>query len=161
MATSKLTTWWTALIGALVALLASLGLAGQATAAPAASVPQHSATYNRSEPDIPVAPAVHWAVPAASALPPTMKQRIRAEAHGASPSSRHRADDRDSSDDPNTPHEGADENNAPTEADEPETAHGRSRCGRSPELHGWSRGRGPEPRGWSGARRPELRSAFG
>ncbi|MFI6470592.1 DUF6344 domain-containing protein [Streptomyces sp. NPDC050516] len=100
MATSKLTTWWTALIGALVALLASLGLAGQATAAPAASVPQHSATYNRSEPGIPVAPAVHWAVPAASALPPTMKQRIRAEAHGASPSSRHRADDRDSADDP-------------------------------------------------------------
>ncbi|MFD7334986.1 DUF6344 domain-containing protein [Streptomyces violascens] len=100
MATSKLTTWWTALIGALVALLASLGLASQATAAPAASVPQHNATYNRSEPDIPVAPAVHWAVPAASALPPTMKQRIRAEAHGASPSSRHRADDRDSTDDP-------------------------------------------------------------
>ncbi|GAA2419896.1 DUF6344 domain-containing protein [Streptomyces mauvecolor] len=101
MATSKLTTWWTALIGALVALLASLGLAGQATAAaPAASVPQHNATYNRSEPDIPVAPTVHWAVPSASALPPTMKQRIRAEAHGASPSSRHRADDRDSADDP-------------------------------------------------------------
>ncbi|WP_438292805.1 DUF6344 domain-containing protein [Streptomyces sp. HUAS TT7] len=101
MATSKLTTWWTALIGALVALFASLGLAGQATAAaPAASVPQHNATYNRSEPDTPVAPGVHWAVPAASALPPTMKQRIRAEAHGASPSSRHRADDRDSADDP-------------------------------------------------------------
>ncbi|MFI6049748.1 DUF6344 domain-containing protein [Streptomyces violascens] len=100
MATSKITTWWTALIGALVALLASLGLAGQATAAPTASVPQHNATYNRSEPHTPVAPTVHWAVPAASALPPTMKQRIRAEAHGASPSSRHRADDRDSADDP-------------------------------------------------------------
>ncbi|MFE9409245.1 DUF6344 domain-containing protein [Streptomyces sp. NPDC006704] len=100
MATSKLTTWWTALIGALVALLASLGLAGQATAAaPSASVPQHDVTYNRSEPATSVAPAVQWAVPAASALPPTMKQRIRAEAHGSSPSSRHRADVRDAADD--------------------------------------------------------------
>ncbi len=101
MATSKITTWWTALIGALVALLASLGLAGQATAAaPVASVPQHDATYNRSEPATSVAPSVHWALPAPSALPPTMKQRIRAEAHGSSPSSRHRADVRDMTDDP-------------------------------------------------------------
>lgn len=100
MATSKLTTWWTALIGALVALLASLGLAGHATAAaPSASVPQHDVTYNRSEPATSVAPAVQWALPAASALPPTMKQRIRAEAHGSSPSSRHRADVRDAADD--------------------------------------------------------------
>ncbi|MFG3282804.1 DUF6344 domain-containing protein [Streptomyces sp. NPDC048111] len=100
MAANKITTWWTALIGALVALLATLGLAGQATAAaPAASVPQHDVTYNRSEPATPVAPSVQWALPAASALPPTMKQRIRAEAHGSSPSSRHRADVRDAADD--------------------------------------------------------------
>ncbi|MFF3979316.1 DUF6344 domain-containing protein [Streptomyces sp. NPDC055808] len=100
MATTKITTWWTALIGALVALLASLGLAGQAAAAaPTASVPQHDTTYNRSEPATPVAPSVQWALPAASALPPTMKQRIRAEAHGSSPSSRHRADVRDAGDD--------------------------------------------------------------
>ncbi|MEU9096565.1 DUF6344 domain-containing protein [Streptomyces sp. NPDC048361] len=101
MATSKLTTWWTALISALVALLASLGLAGQATAAtaPATSVPQHDVTYNRSEPATSVAPAVQWALPSASALPPTMKQRIRAEAHGSSPSSRHRGDVRDAADD--------------------------------------------------------------
>ncbi|MFE4868679.1 DUF6344 domain-containing protein [Streptomyces sp. NPDC056682] len=123
MATSKLTTWWTALISMFVALFAALGFAGQASAAaPAASVPQHDVTYNRSELPASVAPAVHWALPAASALPPTMKQRIRAEAHGASPSSRQRTDVRDAADDPNTPSEGADENNAPTEADEPETA---------------------------------------
>ncbi|MET9359933.1 DUF6344 domain-containing protein [Streptomyces sp. NPDC006632] len=109
MATSKLTTWWTALIGALVALLASLGLAGQATAAaaPSASVPQHDVTYNRSEPATSVAPAVQWALPAASALPPTMKQRIRAEAHGSSPSSRHRGDVRDTADDPTSGDDGA------------------------------------------------------
>ncbi|OAR23797.1 hypothetical protein A8W25_14930 [Streptomyces sp. ERV7] len=87
MATSKLTTWWTALIGALVALLASLGLTGQATAA--ASVPQQGAAHHRSDILAPETPNVRWALPSASALPPTMKQRIRAEAHGSSPSTRH------------------------------------------------------------------------
>ncbi|PKV86729.1 DUF6344 domain-containing protein [Streptomyces sp. TLI_146] len=87
MATSKLTTWWTALIGALVALLASLGLTGQATAA--ASVPQQAAAHHRGEKLLPETPNVRWALPSASALPPTMKQRIRAEAHGSSPSTRH------------------------------------------------------------------------
>lgn len=87
MATSKLTTWWTALIGALVALLASLGLAGQATAA--ASLPQQGAAHHRAEKPALETPNVRWALPSASALPPTMKQRIRAEAHGSSPSTRH------------------------------------------------------------------------
>ncbi|MCX5387538.1 DUF6344 domain-containing protein [Streptomyces sp. NBC_00083] len=121
MATSKLTTWWTALIGALVALLASLGLAGQAAAAPAASVPQHDVTYNRSEPATSVAPAVQWALPSASALPPTMKQRIRAEAHGSSPSSRHRGDVRDAAEDAVQGGEGAAEEPAqdPAGADAP------------------------------------------
>lgn len=87
MATSKLTTWWTAFIGVLVALLASLGFASEASAA--ASVPQRAAAHNRSE--IPTArtPIAPWALPGLSALPPTMKQRIRAEAHGSSPSTRH------------------------------------------------------------------------
>ncbi|MFK8912324.1 DUF6344 domain-containing protein, partial [Streptomyces sp. YS-3] len=87
MATSKLTTWWTALIGALVALLAFFGLTGQAAAA--ASVPQQGAPRHLSEAAAPETPNVRWALPSASALPPTMKQRIRAEAHGSSPSSRH------------------------------------------------------------------------
>ncbi|MFF4181757.1 DUF6344 domain-containing protein [Streptomyces sp. NPDC001691] len=118
MATSKLTTWWTALIGALVALLAFLGLAGPATAA-TASVPQHDATYNRSEPATSVAPTVHWALPAASALPPTMKQRIRAEAHGSSPSSRHRADTPDTADNQAGGDNTADEPEDPDGADTP------------------------------------------
>ncbi|MFF1480681.1 DUF6344 domain-containing protein [Streptomyces sp. NPDC058301] len=87
MATSKLTTWWTALIGAFVALFSFLGLAGQATAA--ASVPQQGAVHHRSENLAAETPNVRWALPSASALPPTMKQRIRAEAHGSSPSTRH------------------------------------------------------------------------
>ncbi|MCT9092626.1 DUF6344 domain-containing protein [Streptomyces sp. ASQP_92] len=120
MATSKITTWWTALIGALVALLASLGLAGQATAAaPAASVPQHGATFNSVEPATPVAPSVQWALPAPSALPPTMKQRIRAEAHGSSPSSRHRGDVRDAADDPVATDSGTAEDPADDSAETP------------------------------------------
>ncbi|MGW2814349.1 DUF6344 domain-containing protein [Streptomyces sp. NPDC001415] len=116
MANSKLTTWWTALTGALVALLAFFGLAaGQATAA-TAPVPQHDATYNRSEPATSAAPTVRWALPAASALPPTMKQRIRAEAHGASPSSRHRDDAPDSADDQAAPGDPAAPGNDTTEA---------------------------------------------
>ncbi|MEU1073083.1 MULTISPECIES: DUF6344 domain-containing protein [unclassified Streptomyces] len=87
MATSKLTTWWTALIGALVALFAFFGLTGQTAAA--ASVPQQGAPRHLGEAAAPATPNVRWALPSASALPPTMKQRIRAEAHGSSPSSRH------------------------------------------------------------------------
>ncbi|MFI6682972.1 DUF6344 domain-containing protein [Streptomyces sp. NPDC050485] len=114
MATSKLTTWWTALISMFVALFAALGFAGQASAAaPVASVPQHDVTYNRSELPASVAPTVHWALPSPSALPPTMKQRIRAEAHGASPSSRHRADVRDGGDEPNATDDSAQEPEAP------------------------------------------------
>ncbi|GAA0618703.1 DUF6344 domain-containing protein [Streptomyces crystallinus] len=87
MANSKLTTWWTALIGAFAALFAFFGLAGQATAA--ASVPQQGAARHLSVSAAPETPNVRWALPSASALPPTMKQRIRAEAHGSSPSTRH------------------------------------------------------------------------
>ncbi|MFJ8310234.1 MULTISPECIES: DUF6344 domain-containing protein [unclassified Streptomyces] len=127
MATSKLTTWWTSLISALVALFAAFGFAGQASAAaPAASVPQNDVTHNRSEPPASVAPTVHWALPAPSALPPTMKQRIRAEAHGASPSSRHRADVHDGPEGPQEPGgTGATATNtAPAGDDEPEDSTG-------------------------------------
>ncbi|WHM37760.1 DUF6344 domain-containing protein [Streptomyces sp. BPTC-684] len=110
MATSKLTTWWTALIGALVALLASLGLAGQATAA--ASVPQQDAARHCGENLAPETPNVRWALPSASALPPTMKQRIRAEAHGSSPSPRHLPGSHDES-------EGSDRASGATVADTP------------------------------------------
>ncbi|WP_165365006.1 DUF6344 domain-containing protein [Streptomyces sp. C] len=79
---------WTTVLAALVALLAALGLGGKA--APAAAGEAVAA---------PVAPAVRrrpavvarrtWrAVMRGGSLPPTIKQRIRAEAHGKAPSVR-------------------------------------------------------------------------
>ncbi|MER6477361.1 DUF6344 domain-containing protein [Streptomyces filamentosus] len=99
MATAKVKQFWTAFISVLFALLASVGLAtpaaarGQAPvtqpeepAAPAAPTPAVAeraagvVTQRRAEPWYPVAQG---------SLPPTIKQRIGAEAHGSSPSVRH------------------------------------------------------------------------
>ncbi|MGX2995981.1 DUF6344 domain-containing protein [Streptomyces sp. JNUCC 64] len=85
MARNKVMTLWTALVTAIIAMLAALGFASPAAAAP---VPRSEAPRNS-------APAVREArVPAAAparyarSLPPTMKQRIGAEAHGSTPSCR-------------------------------------------------------------------------
>ncbi|WP_405643675.1 DUF6344 domain-containing protein [Streptomyces uncialis] len=86
MSRDKVMALWTALISAIVAVLATLGLSSPAVAAP---VQQAGEARNS-------APAAREASkPAATAparydrsLPPTMKQRIRAEAHGSSPSCR-------------------------------------------------------------------------
>ncbi|MFI8824243.1 DUF6344 domain-containing protein [Streptomyces sp. NPDC053431] len=102
MATAKVKQFWTAFVSVLFALLASLGLASPATAA------QQPALQQGEEPALAggAAPAARPAVPVPAqrtardwhtaqgrALPPTIKQRIRAEAHGSSPSVRHlRAD---------------------------------------------------------------------
>lgn len=90
--------FWTALVSVLFALLASLGLATPATAAAQPALAQGD------EPALAGAAATAAARPAASvpaprshdwhraqgrALPPTMKQRIGAEAHGSSPAVRH------------------------------------------------------------------------
>ncbi len=87
---STLSSIWTSVLATLVALLASLGLGGKAAPA-AASVPV---------PAGPAAPAAAvrrpvlaarrtWrAVMRGGSLPPTIKQRIRAEAHGKTPSVR-------------------------------------------------------------------------
>jgi hypothetical protein len=91
MATAKITQIWTVFITALVKCLAVLGL----KATPEA--PTATATVTATPAPAPVASVA--SVPALTALlprqrpgdrsvPPTMKQRIRAEAHGASPSSR-------------------------------------------------------------------------
>ncbi|MCZ9346379.1 DUF6344 domain-containing protein, partial [Streptomyces sp. TRM76130] len=80
---------WTAFVTAFLALCAALGLS---TTAASAAVPRMETARN-SETGAPTAtvPAVApRAWPRAGALPPTMKQRIRAEAHGTSPSCRHR-----------------------------------------------------------------------
>ncbi|CAM5620720.1 hypothetical protein GCM10010329_19910 [Streptomyces spiroverticillatus] len=94
-------TMWTALISAIVALLAMLGFAAPASASAAAPSDRSSDAPQPAAPaaeraDTPAgtasveAPtATRWRadVPTRS-VPPTMKQRIGAEAHGGSPSAR-------------------------------------------------------------------------
>ncbi|TQK53061.1 hypothetical protein FBY35_3531 [Streptomyces sp. SLBN-118] len=106
MAALKVRNLWTAFITAFFALLASVGLT-TATRRPAVRTPE--------VPVVPVVPkqhrrqAVRPTVPSPStpwsraardrSLPPTIKQRIRAEAHGSSPATRHLpAADADSAD---------------------------------------------------------------
>lgn len=84
---SSITSIWTTLLAALVAVLTALGFGGKAAPVEAAAT---VAT--------PMVPAVRRTVPVArrtwrammrgGSLPPTIKQRIRAEAHGKSPSVR-------------------------------------------------------------------------
>lgn len=84
-----ITSIWTTVLAALVALLASLGFGGKAAQAAATSL---------SSPAAPAAVAVNrpafmarrtWrAMMRGGSLPPTIKQRIRAEAHGKTPSVR-------------------------------------------------------------------------
>ncbi|MET9465407.1 DUF6344 domain-containing protein [Streptomyces sp. NPDC006544] len=86
---STITSIWTTFLAALVALFTTLGLGGRAASAVAAS------------PASPVAPTActvtrpaflarqTWrAMMRGGSLPPTIKQRIRAEAHGKTPSVR-------------------------------------------------------------------------
>ncbi|MEU6279710.1 DUF6344 domain-containing protein [Streptomyces sp. NPDC047028] len=91
MTQNKVMKLWTAIVTAFLALCTALGLV---TATTAAATPQNSSPVeNTAQRTIPPIPAAHqwtWS-PHASALPPTMKQRIRAEAHGKSPSCRHRS----------------------------------------------------------------------
>uniref|UniRef100_A0AAU3GUA6 DUF6344 domain-containing protein n=1 Tax=Streptomyces sp. NBC_01401 TaxID=2903854 RepID=A0AAU3GUA6_9ACTN len=86
MSTFRVKSIWTAFITAFFALLASLGLAtAQATAAePTVTSHEHTG----ANPATPTTPSVRWTLPRDRALPPTMKQRIRAEAHGSSPAAR-------------------------------------------------------------------------
>ncbi|EDY46763.2 DUF6344 domain-containing protein [Streptomyces sp. SPB074] len=94
MAAQTFSTLWKALVGAFLALFAFLGLAAapaQAAAAPATPAPQpRDLPCAEDAPrDLAVAPAL-FGPPLAQgrSLPPTMKQRIRAEQHGSSPSCR-------------------------------------------------------------------------
>ncbi|GAB3175688.1 DUF6344 domain-containing protein [Streptomyces incanus] len=88
MARNKVMKLWTAIITAFLALCTALGFV---TTTASAAVPRTDTTRNsKSAPDV-TAPATSirpWSH--VRALPPTMKQRIRAEAHGASPGCRHR-----------------------------------------------------------------------
>ncbi|WP_320775502.1 DUF6344 domain-containing protein [Streptomyces sp. CRN 30] len=88
MARNKVMNLWTAFVTAFLALCTALGLI---TTTASAAVQQTETTRNSEagqELSEPAAAPRSW--PRVGSLPPTMKQRIRAEAHGKSPSCRHR-----------------------------------------------------------------------
>lgn len=89
MARNKVLTVWTTIVTAFLALCTALGLV---TTTASAAVPQ-TGTHSNSEsasPQTAPAAAAPWSWSRTGSLPPTMKQRIRAEAHGSAPSCRHR-----------------------------------------------------------------------
>ncbi|MCH0564383.1 DUF6344 domain-containing protein [Streptomyces sp. MUM 2J] len=89
MSRNQVRTLWTVIVTAFLALCTALGLI---TATAAAAVTRNEPARN-SDPEGAESPQV--TIPTQSpwsharALPPTMKQRIRAEAHGTSPHCRH------------------------------------------------------------------------
>ncbi|MEV6142167.1 DUF6344 domain-containing protein [Streptomyces sp. NPDC051992] len=92
MSTFKPKSIWTAFITALFALLAAVGLMStpatateQSATEPTTTTHEHMAATTATV----ATPSVRWTLPRDRALPPTMKQRIRAEAHGSSPATRH------------------------------------------------------------------------
>ncbi|MFF8380352.1 DUF6344 domain-containing protein [Streptomyces sp. NPDC015661] len=102
MATAKVKQFWTAFISVLFALLASVGLANTAAAAgqPAVQQPEEPAppaavraatAGERALASVPAQRTHQWPVVGDRSLPPTIKQRIAAEAHGSSPSARQRS----------------------------------------------------------------------
>jgi hypothetical protein len=91
MTQNKVMKLWTAIVTAFLALCTTLGLI---TTTAAAAVPQTGTARNSAASvTLPAMSYSTWSY--SRALPPTMKQRIRAEAHGSSPRCRHRptADD--------------------------------------------------------------------
>ncbi|WP_086747264.1 DUF6344 domain-containing protein [Streptomyces scabiei] len=87
MAQNTVMKLWTAIVTAVLTLCTALGLI---TTTASAAVPQTESTRNCAVPTTTPAAMTSPARPHDRALPPTMKQRIRAEAHGSSPSCRHR-----------------------------------------------------------------------
>ena len=83
---------WTAFVTAFFALLAALGLMSTPATATEQNAPE-PATTNQAQAGAAATtaaiPSVRWNLPRDMTLPPTMKQRIRAEAHGSSPAARH------------------------------------------------------------------------
>ncbi|MFD4945163.1 DUF6344 domain-containing protein [Streptomyces sp. NPDC058239] len=92
MSTFKAKNIWTAFVTAFFALLAALGLMSTPAAATESSATEPTTTnqeHTGATAAIATTPSVRWTLPRDRALPPTMKQRIRAEAHGSSPATRH------------------------------------------------------------------------
>ena len=86
MTQNKVMKLWTAIVTAFIALCTSLGLI---TTTADAAVPQAEATRNVAA-SLTLPATATWIGSFSRDLPPTMKQRIRAEAHGSSPGCRHR-----------------------------------------------------------------------
>ncbi|MFI1729142.1 DUF6344 domain-containing protein [Streptomyces acidicola] len=90
MPRNKVRTLWTAVVTAFLALCKALGLI---TTTASAAVPQTERAC-KSTPTV-KAPALSTrALSGGRFLPPTMRQRIQAEAHGAAPACRQRASTR-------------------------------------------------------------------
>ncbi|MFJ7195910.1 MULTISPECIES: DUF6344 domain-containing protein [unclassified Streptomyces] len=92
MSTFKPKNIWTAFVTAFFALLAALGLMSTPAAATEQSATEPTTTtqeHTGATAATATTPSVRWTLPRDRALPPTMKQRIRAEAHGSSPATRH------------------------------------------------------------------------
>ncbi|MER5440372.1 DUF6344 domain-containing protein [Streptomyces sp. NPDC002790] len=87
MTKHKVMTLWTVIISTFIALFSALGLTSPATAATPTLQTEKTQTAAVSTP-APATARPYWSFK--RSLPPTMKQRIRAEAHGSSPSARHR-----------------------------------------------------------------------
>lgn len=97
MAGTKVMKVWTTLVSAFLALFTALGFVGSTAAT---AVPQNRPSRNSGNSDatahqVPSLPAQAQASRGRPwtfnrTLPPTMKQRIHAEAHGKSPRCRHR-----------------------------------------------------------------------
>lgn len=118
MARIKVMTLWTAIVTAILALFAALGLA---TTTASAAV-QHTETTRNSDSERDTGRSIQqpaartaspWARTHAGALPPTMKQRIHAEAHGKAPSCRHRPDQSPAAPSPCTPGTASEEPRTP------------------------------------------------
>ncbi|MFB7213329.1 DUF6344 domain-containing protein [Streptomyces sp. NPDC056255] len=92
MSAFKPKTIWTAFVTALFALLAAVGFMSTPAEATEQSAPEPTTTnqnHTGATAATATTPSVRWTLPRDRALPPTMKQRIRAEAHGSSPATRH------------------------------------------------------------------------
>ncbi|MET3982397.1 DUF6344 domain-containing protein [Streptomyces sp. PvR034] len=83
---------WTSVLAALVALFAALGLGGSVAAPVAASVSAPAVPAGSVARTTAVPSRRSWrAMMRGGSLPPTIAQRIRAEAHGSTPSVRSRS----------------------------------------------------------------------
>ncbi|MFD4986073.1 DUF6344 domain-containing protein [Streptomyces sp. NPDC058374] len=94
---SKAAHLWTVLVGAFLSLFAALGFSASASAAAPQAQPQPQPRPQSAPQQTPAAPCAavetalatpHWSLGLDRSMPPTMKQRIIAEAHGSSPTCR-------------------------------------------------------------------------